>query len=150
LSKEVLFRRVTAQDREFLSALALSRWSALPIPGLAAMQDRAQRAAYVNEYGPDGEHLVIVDGEPVGRAWWADDGETREIVDVALIPSAQRQRLGSRIFTDLIAGAEGRRVTCTVDRSKTRWLDNLRRLGFTEVSGDALNANLERPADVPS
>jgi GNAT superfamily N-acetyltransferase len=150
LSKEVLLRPVTAQDQAFLAALAQSRWSGLPLPELAAMQDRAQRAAYVSEYGAGGEHLVIVDGEPVGRAWWADRDKTREIVDVALLPSAQHQGIGSRVFTDLIAGAGGHRVICTVDRSKTRWLDHLFGLGFVEVSGDVLNANLERPAENPA
>jgi GNAT superfamily N-acetyltransferase len=139
------FRCVGPADSAFLDALAADRWAALPLPELAALQDRAQRGSYIAEYGPEGEHLVLLDGEAVGRAWWADRDDVRHVLDVALLSSVQRRGLGGDVIQELIAGAPGCRVRCTVDRSKVRWHQQLLRLGFVEVDADELDVTLERP-----
>jgi GNAT superfamily N-acetyltransferase len=139
-------RRVDERDSAFLAALAADRWASVPLPELAAMQDRAQRRSYAAEYGPDGEHLVLLDGEAVGRAWWADRGDLRRILDVAFLSSIQRRGLGSEVIQELIASApSGCRVRCMVDRAKVRWHQHLLDLGFVEVDTDDLNVTLERP-----
>jgi GNAT superfamily N-acetyltransferase len=107
------------------------------------MQDRAQRAAYTEQWGPDGEHIVIVDGEDVGRVWWADHDDERWIVDVTLVESAQGRGIGTAIFEVLIASAGSRRVRCTVDRTKEGWRRRLRQLGFVETAADDLNVYLQ-------
>jgi hypothetical protein len=63
----VELRPVVPSDDALLAALARSRWSYLPLPELVDLQDRAQRAAYTEQWGAAGEHVIEVDGEPVGR-----------------------------------------------------------------------------------
>ncbi len=130
-----------------MEALAAARWSHLPLPGLAALQDRAQRSAYTHDWGAEGEHIIEVDGQAVGRAWWADTDEKRRVVDVALLPHARGQGIGGATMAEMIRGAGGRRVGCQVDRANARWHAQLLRLGFVEVpeGSDELNVELEHP-----
>lgn len=147
MSAELAFRPVADEDRSFLEALASSRWSHLPLPELAEMQDRAQRTAYLSQFGPDGEHIVLADGEAVGRVWWADEDGVRQIVDLCLVPSHQRAGLGSAVFAALVESAAGRRVCCTVDRSLGAWRRALEAMGFSETAGDEMNVVLTHPGD---
>lgn len=140
-------RPVTEGDTTFLAGLAAARFAHLPLPELAELQDRAQRRQYVERWGPDGEHLVLLDGVPVGRVWWADDAGGCEIIDVALLPDAQGRGLGTAVVAELVAGAGGAAVHLTVDRSKSGWQRSLERLGFVETGGDEVDVRLTRPAD---
>ena len=143
-------RPVIAADTEILAALAADRWGHLPLPELATLQDRAQRAAYTEAWGPQGEHIVVVAGRPVGRVWWADDPVSRWIIDVAVLSSEQRSGLGTRVVALLIAGAGGRAVRLSVARADHRWHARMLDLGFQETASDPLIVGLVRPASDPA
>jgi hypothetical protein len=142
------FRRVEPADGPFLTELAVARWAHLPLPELAELQDRAQRREYVDRFGVDGEHLVLLDGMPVGRAWWSDSDAGRWIVDVALLPTVQRRGVGTSVFKVLIAGAGGRAVYCSVEASMGGWRGQLEQLGLVETSSDEFYVSLARPASL--
>jgi GNAT superfamily N-acetyltransferase len=139
------FRSVVPADDALLAALARSRWSHLPLPELIDLQDRAQRAAYIEQWGAAGEHIVEVDGTAVGRVWWADTATGRTIVDLALLPDQRGTGTGTQVTKELIAGAGDRAVHCTVDLTQQAWYDQLIRLGFCEVGGDDVLRHLTLP-----
>ena len=150
MAPDPVLRPVTASDAAILAALAADRWAHLPLPELAGLQDQAQRAAYTEAWGPQGEHIVVVDGRPVGRVWWADDPVSRCIVDVAILSSEQRSGLGTRVVALLIAGAGGRAVRMSVARADHRWHARMLDLGFEETASDPLVVGLLRPAFAPA
>jgi hypothetical protein len=141
----VNLRSVVSSDDVLLAALARSRWSHLPLPELIDLQDRAQRAAYIEQWGAAGEHIIEVDGEAVGRVWWADTATGRTIVDLALLPNQRGARIGTQVVKELIAGAGDQPVHCTVDLTQRAWYDQLIRLGFAEVDGDDVLRHLTFP-----
>jgi GNAT superfamily N-acetyltransferase len=138
-------RPVVPSDDALLAALARSRWSHLPLPELIDLQDRAQRAAYIEQWGAAGDHIIEVEGVAVGRVWWADTATGRTIVDLALLPNLRGAGIGTQVVTELIAGAGNRPVHCTVDLSQRTWHDQLVRLGFHEVGGDGVLRHLTLP-----
>jgi GNAT superfamily N-acetyltransferase len=139
------FRSVVRSDDALLSSLARSRWSHLPLPELIDLQDRAQRAAYIEQWGAAGDHIIVVDGEPVGRVWWADTATGRTIVDIAVLPSQRGAGVGTQVVKELVAGAGARAVHCTVDLTQRAWYDQLVRLGFCDVGGDDVLRQLTVP-----
>lgn len=138
------FRPVAPGDAAFLAELAAARWSELPLPGLAELQDRAQRREYVDRWGSEGEHVVLADDTPIGRVWWADD-DGRRIVDIVLLPSMQGRGIGSGVVAALVADAGDRTVRLSVEHTKAAWRRQLERLGFAETSSDGVFADLARP-----
>jgi GNAT superfamily N-acetyltransferase len=138
-------RPVVPSDDPLLAALARSRWSHLPLPELIDLQDRAQRAAYVEQWGATGDHIIVVESEAVGRVWWADTATGRTIVDLALLPNLRGAGIGTQVVKELIAGAEDLAVHCTVDLTQQAWYDQLVRLGFCDVGGDDVLRHLTVP-----
>jgi GNAT superfamily N-acetyltransferase len=132
----VNLRPVVPSDDDLLAALARSRWSHLPLPELIDMQAHAQRAAYVEQWGAAGDHIIEIDGEAVGRVWWVDTATGRTIVDLALLPNLRGAGIGTQVVKELTATAGDRDVHCTVDLTQRAWFDQLVRLGFCEVDGD--------------
>jgi GNAT superfamily N-acetyltransferase len=131
-------------DGALLERLASRRWADLEAaaPGLAEMQDRAQRRECGAVPGSAGEHVVLVDDVPVGRAWWADDASERWILDLAMIPEAQQRGIGSQLVAQLVAGAGGRRVRLRVEHRSARWRAHLERCGFLAVATDEFGTTL--------
>jgi GNAT superfamily N-acetyltransferase len=138
-------RPVVPSDDALLAALARSRWSHLPLPELIDLQDRAQRAAYIEQWGAAGDHIIEVDGLAVGRVWWADTATGRTIVDLALLPNLRGAGIGSQVVAELVAEAGDRAVHCTVDITQRAWYDQLVRLGFCDVGGDDVLRHLTLP-----
>jgi GNAT superfamily N-acetyltransferase len=146
----VTFRRAGDADHDLLAALASSRWSHLPLPELADLQDHAQRASYVAQWGPEGEHVVLADDVAVGRAWWADSETERVIVDIAILPAARGRGIGTAVIEALLDTAGGRVVRATVDVAQPAWLARFVDLGFADVGGDWLFRRLTwSPSETP-
>ena len=139
------FRPVRPDDAPLLARLARARWSNLPLPELAELQDRAQRSEYSARYGSFGEHVIVVDGVPLGRVWWSDDATDRRIVDIALLPEAQGRGTGPAVVASLVAGAGNRSTRLSVEHSNPRWRSQLEAMGFVEASSDSVRAELVRP-----
>jgi ribosomal protein S18 acetylase RimI-like enzyme len=128
-------RRVEPQDADLLAALARTRWAHLPLPELVDMQDRAQRSTYTATWGPSGEHVILADGSPAGRVWYADTPTTRHIVDIAILPEVRGKGIAGRVVDQLgrEASADARETRLQVDPTKTSWLARLTGLGFVET-----------------
>jgi GNAT superfamily N-acetyltransferase len=139
------FRSVVPSDDALLATLARSRWSHLPLPELIDLQDRAQRAAYIEQWGPTGDHIITVDGEAIGRVWWVDTATGRTIVDIAILPNLRGAGIGTQVVKELIAGAGDHAVHSTVDPTQRAWYDQFVRLGFCDVGGDDVLRQLTLP-----
>jgi len=138
-------------DEAFLGRLAASRWAHLaPVgPELVGLQDRAQRREYAAVPGSAGEQLVVVDGEPAGRVWWADGESERHVLDVVIAPELRGRGIGSAVVEQLVVSANGKAVRLQVEHSNVAWRAHLERAGFVEAGRDAVRAVLVRPGTGP-
>lgn len=112
-----------------------------------AQQFEAQRTGW-GEMFPDARHDVILLGDvPVGRVWVYWPGDECLIVDLALLPEHRRQGIGTRIVEKLLAEADAAGVPARahVERLNTPSFAFWTRLGFTEIGGDELFAEIGRP-----
>ena len=92
----------------------------------------AQKAEY-DERFPDAEYDVnLLDGRTVGRVWVGRAEEEIRLLDIALLPEAQRRGLGAAIVGALIeeARAAGKRLRHMVFMLNTGALRFYERLGF--------------------
>ena len=105
---------------------------------------RAQYGAQKEEYDarfPDAEYDVIeAEGRTVGRVWIARTEKEIRLLDIALLPEAQRQQLGAAIVGALIeeARASGQRLRHMVFMLNTDARRFYERLGFRvfeEIAG---------------
>ncbi|WGY03961.1 GNAT family N-acetyltransferase [Nocardioides sp. QY071] len=104
------------------------------------LQDRQYRTAH-----PQGSFDVVeVDGQPAGRLYVSERSEDIRIVDIALLPAFQGQRIGSallRAVTDR-AAADGRTVSLHVETGH-RASALYERLGFRQVEDRGIRRLLE-------
>src|ERR1044072_3781667 len=97
---------------------------------------RAQYGAQKEEYDarfPDAEYDVIeLEGRTVGRIWIGRAEEEIRLLDIALLPEAQRRGLGAAIIDALIeeARASGKRLRHMVFMLNTDARPFSERLGF--------------------
>ena len=106
-------------------------------------QDRHYRAEYEGA-----EFLVIqVEGRDVGRLYLHRSQGELLLMDIALLPFAQKQGVGTRILQELTAAAdrEARSMTLHVEASNhARGL--YQRLGFYPEEGEGVYIRMSRPA----
>ncbi len=133
-------RPATEADADFLLAvygstraeeLALTGWSPAEKDAFVRMQFHAQTVGY-RAQSPGAEHLVIlVGGEPAGRAIIDRSGPELRVMDVALLPERRGQGIGTELMRELQAeaAAAGRPVTLHVEVFN-RALGWYQRLGF--------------------
>ena len=137
----VSLRPVRAEDEEFLRAvyagtraeeLALVPWDAAQHAAFIRFQFAAQQRFYKSEF-PDAEHHVILNnGEPVGRLYVDRRAQELRILDIALMPEHRGLGIGTPLITALMAEAAGsaRPLTIYVDRDG-RAQRLFARLGFS-------------------
>jgi ribosomal protein S18 acetylase RimI-like enzyme len=129
-----------ASDLPFLAALyaatrerelAPVQWSAEEKAAFLAFQFTCQHRHYQEHYRAARFDVIERDGEPIGRLYLAWLGSELRIVDIALLPSAQRQGIGSRLLGAVLARAqsEGLSVSIHVERDNPALALYLR-LGF--------------------
>jgi GNAT superfamily N-acetyltransferase len=140
-------RPVAPDDAEFLQQLAHARWAHLPSPELADLQARAQERQYSEQWGGEGHHLIWLNGERVGRVWWADTDADRQIVDIAVLPAAQGSGVGTAVLARLVTSAGGRCLRASTDVDKPGWRRQFASLGFVETGSDGLVVHLEHAAE---
>ena len=140
-------RPVRAEDEEFLRAvyagtraeeLALVPWDAAQRAAFIRFQFAAQQRFYKSEF-PDAEHHVILNnGQPVGRLYVDRRAQEIRILDIALLPAHRGLGIGTPLITALMAEAAGseRALGVYVDRD-SRAQRLFARLGFSarEVNG---------------
>jgi ribosomal protein S18 acetylase RimI-like enzyme len=110
-------RPALEDDRPFLldvyastraDELALVSWTDDEKEAFIAQQYAAQDATYRARY-PDGSFLVIeVQGRPVGRLYLARLMDEIRVVDIALLPAARGQGIGTALLRGVLGEAEGK------------------------------------------
>ena len=117
---------------------------AVDLENLIELQRRAQLSQYHARFPDADVDVVIADGEPVGY-WQIHRGVDRfTLIDVALLPEASGQGIGSCLVGEFLneAAAAGKPVSCHVERHNPAarlW----RRLGFRVVNDDGVYLELE-------
>ena len=139
--QKVSLRPVTPEDEEFLlrvyagtreDELAQVPWSEEQKDAFVRQQSAAQRREYDAHY-PGAEYdLILLDGRPAGRVWVGRDDVEIHLLDIALLPEAQNQGVGTAILRALIeeSRASGRRLRHMVFVLNTDAVRFYERLGF--------------------
>lgn len=109
------------------------------------LQFRARESSYMQHY-PEAAHRIIClqNGTRIGRLLTAELVDCIHLVDLAILPEHQRQRIGTRILSDLqsFSADKGKYVTLYIaNDSYARKL--YERLGFHLVSQDPVYAQME-------
>jgi GNAT superfamily N-acetyltransferase len=150
------FRPATSADEAFFAALyastrteelALSGWPEPMQAAFLAQQAGAQYAHY-RRYYEDAEWWVLErDGRAIGRLILARWPSQHRIVDIALVPQARGDGLGSAILAGVIAEAEAAGLPVSIHVEKTNPAMRLyRRLGFAPVEDKGVYDLMMRPA----
>jgi ribosomal protein S18 acetylase RimI-like enzyme len=152
VAPRVELRRVARADDEFLldvyassraDEMALVPWSDDQKRAFLHSQLNAQREDYERNYPGADYHVIIVDGRPAGRLWVERTRAEIHLMDIALLPWAQRRGVGSMLIRELIeeARASGKKLRHTVFISNEGARRLYERLGF-KVTGEAGGAHL--------
>jgi ribosomal protein S18 acetylase RimI-like enzyme len=152
---DVRLRSATVADRPFLARVYAStreqELARVPFTdeeraAFVAQQFDAQSRHYAAHYHDTSFDVIEVDGVPAGRlivGRW-----TREIrvVDIALLPEFRGLGVGSRVLAPVLAEADERGVPTTIHVETFNPAQRLyHRLGFREVSREAVYLKFERP-----
>jgi ribosomal protein S18 acetylase RimI-like enzyme len=153
-------RPIVPADTEFLRALyattradelALVGWDDVQKSAFVRQQFDAQDRYYRQQFPDASFRVVLVDGQPAGRLYVADDADQILVIDVALMPRYRGSGIGSALLAEVLRGADDERkpVTLHVERNN-RALAWYERLGFTVVEDHGVYLFLRRePPEVP-
>lgn len=140
----ITYRPKTDADRPFLAyvyattraqEMALVQWTPEQKVAFLDMQFSAQWSHY-EQYYPDCAFLVIErEGTPIGRIYIDRQPEEICVVDIALIPEARGNGLGTLLMREVLdeGQAAGKRVMIHVERFNPA-MHLYQRLGFVPVN----------------
>lgn len=140
----VSLRPVAPEDDEFLLGVYASTrdaelsqvvWPPGEREAFVRMQFDAQRREYAARF-PDAEYdVILLDGRPVGRLWVGRTPEQIRLLDIALLPEAQGQGVGTLIVSSLIeeARASGKALRHMVFMLNPEAKRLYERLGFEPI-----------------
>jgi ribosomal protein S18 acetylase RimI-like enzyme len=100
----------------------------------------AQKAEYEARY-PEAEYdLVLLGGRTAGRIWIGRDDEEIRLLDIALLPEAQRQGVGAALVGALVdearsSGKRLRHMVFMLNESARRFYERLGFRVFEEIAG---------------
>ncbi|MFC5865063.1 GNAT family N-acetyltransferase [Acidicapsa dinghuensis] len=147
-------RPALPQDEIFLydlySAIRGPEFAIAPISAtqkehLIRMQFQAQMSAYAQMYPNSCYHLVLLDGKPAGRLWFAPGDGEFHLVDIAVHPKLQSKGIGTVLIQRLQQEATKARlpIRCSVFRFNPGSLRFHQRQGFSIVREDQTHYYLE-------
>jgi GNAT superfamily N-acetyltransferase len=150
-------REATPEDDEFLTRLygtvrqdelAMTGWSAAQCDTFIRMQFAAQQVHYRTHY-PTGVHeIILLDGQPVGRIYWANLKDERHFLDITILPEYRNRGIGTPLIKRHLdeAAGEGKPARIFVE-SYNPSLRLFERLGFTPIKADGCLLLIEWRAD---
>jgi GNAT superfamily N-acetyltransferase len=150
---DVSLREATPEDDEFLTRLYgtvrqaeldLTGWSAEQRDAFVRMQFAAQQVHYRTHY-PNGVHeIILLDGQPVGRIYWANLKDERHFLDITILPEHRNRGIGTPLISRHLdeAGREGKPARIYVE-SFNPSLRLFERLGFKCAKADGALLLLE-------
>ncbi len=147
-------RPVVPQDEIFLyelySEIRTPEFAHAPITAsqreyLIRMQFRSQMSAYSQQFPNSVCHVVLLDGNPIGRFWVARREDDFYLVDIALSPKLQSKGIGTVLIQRLQQEAiqANLPIRCSVFRMNTGSLRFHKRLGFGVIREDQMQYFLE-------
>jgi ribosomal protein S18 acetylase RimI-like enzyme len=156
LGPGVRLRPMTPEDLPFLAELYASTrerelapvmWTAAEKAAFLSFQFHCQHQHYQQNYTDARFDVIESQAEPIGRLYLASLGEDLRIIDIALIPGAQRRGLGTRLLQAVIerARSEGKSVSIHVERDNPA-LALYQRLGFEQCEDRGVYLFLVHPA----
>ena len=149
----VALRRVAPADEEFLldvyastraDEMALVNWDDAAKRAFLRSQYDAQKMEYGAHY-PDAQYdVILLDGGAAGRLWVSRDEAEIRLLDIALLPWAQRQGVGSVLVRELIeearsSGKKLRHMVFVLNEGARRLYERLGFEVFEEVGGAYLH-----------
>lgn len=147
-------RPALSQDEIFLYDLysairgpefALAPISATQKEHLIRMQFQAQMSAYAQMYPNSCYHVVLLDGKPAGRLWFAPGDGEFHLVDIAVHPKLQSKGIGTVLIQRLQQEAAKATlpIRCSVFRFNPGSLRFHQRLGFSIMREDQTHYYME-------
>ena len=135
---------------DLYSAVRGPEFALAPIPAtqkeqLIRMQFQAQMAAYTQMYPNSCYHVVLLDGKPAGRLWFAPGDGEFHLVDIAVHPKLQSKGIGTVLVQRLQQEAAKARlpIRCSVFRFNPGSLRFHQRLGFSIMREDQTHYYME-------
>ena len=120
-------------------------WPAAQREGFLRMQFEAQRRSYRAAYPEAADRIVLNGEEPIGRVFLADASDGMQLVDIALLAAFRNRGIGTWLIQEAMEECGRRR--CALRLQVLRGNPALRlylRIGFHEVSSDAMYIQMER------
>jgi GNAT superfamily N-acetyltransferase len=152
--REVLLRPATEEDyAEMVGVYASTRaaelaqvtwWDDAQKLAFCRMQYEAQKSEYDSRY-PDAQYdVILLEGRTAGRLWVGRDDEQIRLLDIALLPWAQGQGVGTVLVRSLVgeARATGKRLRHMVfimNEGARRLYERLGFVVFEEAGGSHLH-----------
>jgi ribosomal protein S18 acetylase RimI-like enzyme len=138
-----LFRVYADSRRE---ELAVVPWTAEERHAFLASQFTAQCRYYREQYEGATYHVVVADGEPVGRLFVARWPAEIRIMDIALLTERRGNGIGTRLLGALCDEADTNAVSLSIHVEKQNRAQRLyRRFGFEEREDRGVYSFLVRP-----
>ena len=160
--RDFALRPATAEDYEELVGVYASTraeelaqvtwWDDAQKLAFCRMQYDSQKAEYDVRY-PDAQYdLILLEGRPAGRLWVGRDAEEIRLLDIALLPWAQGQGIGTALVLTLIgeARASGKRLRHMVfvmNEGARRLYERLGFVVFEEAGGAYLHMEWRPTSD---
>ena len=127
-----LFEVYAASRREPLAPLG---WDRPTVDGFLRTQYEAEQRDWRNHNAEAECHVVLRDGEPVGRLYLARNQHEVRILDLTLLPEHRGQGIGGALLRELLDEAARSRHTVRVHLERTSPAVPLfRRLGFLHAA----------------
>ena len=156
MSPPTSLRPVQAEDEALLfeiyastrtEEMALVDWSDAQKEAFLRMQFAAQHQHYQNVFPDARFDIILSDDRPIGRLYVDRRPDEIRIVDIALLPEARNQGVGSSLVKELLAEARdaGKPVRIHVERNNPA-LRLYERLGFARTGETGIYLLMEWPS----
>ncbi|MBN2387245.1 MAG: GNAT family N-acetyltransferase [Anaerolineales bacterium] len=149
----LVLRPVTDADEDFLyrvyagtraEEMARVPWDEAQKQDFLRMQFAAQQAHYRKHFPEASHDVLLADGLPAGRMYVDRRAAEIRILDIAVLPEARRQGVGSHFLRGLMKEAQAVRKTLSIYIDETSpSLDLFRRLGFVQAGGNGISCLME-------
>lgn len=138
--------RVYAGSR--LEEMAQVSWDEAVKQSFLHMQFAAQQAYYYKQFPEARYDIIVSNGIPVGRLYVDRRENEIRILDIAILPEARWQGIGSHVLRGLMEEARAVQKTLSIYVDETSpSLEWFRGLGFVQADGNGISWLMEwRPA----
>jgi ribosomal protein S18 acetylase RimI-like enzyme len=157
--EKLKLRPIAQADQDFLYRLyastredemAILGWGAAQKDAFLRMQFQAQHQFYQERFNRAEYHIILLDGEPIGRLYVDRRAAEIRIIDIALLTEYRNQGIGS-IFLERIL-SEGEQTSLPVRIHVEQYNPALRlyyRLGFRKTGENGVYSLMEWLPETP-